>query len=514
MASAKYFSKDLLAINQIIKGDNAALAGILDEQVLAIVFGQNAVETFEGTCALDLVTRLAARFYPAIRLVNQTDNHEKTQELKELAKSINPEITFAESGKESVGIVLGQTPPVEIEAKLIFVGSDNWLAKVSSSLPQSFSNSLNPFGAGVSGCIGLARAFKHVFNLSSQAEPDALFSTFDFSNSGGKDFSVSDTYLNDVVLVGAGAIGNGCIWALSQMHDLNGSIAIVDHEAVALSNLQRYILCTESDLGKSKSALMSSFLNQDELTVTPFNGSYREYLRFRGNWDIKVLAAAVDNQRDRILMQSTLPEICLNAYTEPNILGVSRHLDFEREACLACGYIPDEKTKNYTQQVADDCNIPAFHNLVKDYINLNAAVGTVFAPNTVSLLDLISQANQLSRDKLNGFNEKRVREFYSEFVCGGVSLALTNEQNKIVANVDAPLAFQSAMAGILLAVEIIAQAKNFKRNSIKQTTQFYPLQPLGPGNPHNFYVQKDPTSRCICRDNVFLSVYREKWSNR
>ena len=93
MAIAKYFSKDLLAINQLIKSNQSNLEAILLKNKIAVAFDQNAIDTREGQKALDLLIRLLSRFYPLLSIIDLTsENEEKVTELSELAKSINSRI--------------------------------------------------------------------------------------------------------------------------------------------------------------------------------------------------------------------------------------------------------------------------------------------------------------------------------------------------------------------------------------------------------------------------------------
>jgi hypothetical protein len=79
------------------------------------------------------------------------------------------------------------------------------------------------------------------------------------------------------------------------------------------------------------------------------------------------------------------------------------------------------------------------------------------------------------------------------------------------ANVDAPLAFQSAMAGILLGARVVADALNLLDTSLKQQSHIYPLNPIGEFNPYNHNLQKDATGNCLCADDVFVKRYKSKW---
>jgi hypothetical protein len=274
-------------------------------------------------------------------------------------------------------------------------------------------------------------------------------------------------------------------------------------EAIAESNLQRYVLTGEKDVSVPKATMAAALFRQTNLHILPHQKSWAGYMTFRNDWRVNCVAVGVDNKRDRIGIQSSLPRIIFNSFTESEVIGISRHLEFLSEACLGCGYIPTEKTKNFINEVADNLHIPEHAELIKDYLNRNQ-------PADEPLLGLIGQANNIDVKAIQHFAGVHIEQFYSEFVCGGILLSLSGNTAGS-REIDTPLAFQSALAGILLAAEIV---KYFSGNSINvgQRTDLYFLQSISGANPLNRSLQKDKTGRCICRDEDFRSVYRNKWN--
>lgn len=519
MALAKYFSKDLLAINRLINTDHNILTKKLEETVISIAFDENSINTFEGSCGMDLIIRLLSRFYPRLKIIDLAGTHNcEVLAFGEQAKKINSKLEIVDDTvKEDVLIVLGQTEKKNIYAGLkVFLGSDNWLAKYSDRSIQKFGESNNPFGAGLAVCLTVSNVFRYVFreylpyhDLDSEFELSAYTLKSDSNPADNPAFE--EFNIGDLVIAGVGAIGNGVVWSLSKINSLKGNIHLVDEEKVGLSNLQRYILLEEDDEKGVKVEIAKKYLRQNGLEVTPFKHNWDSYLNTTGNWKIKKVAVGIDNIKDRIGIQSTLPETIFNAFTEPELLAITRHKDFINDACLGCSNIPTAKKKDYTNEIADNCKIPGKANLVKDYYNLELPVGVPIPnSNQESLLMTIAKANGTTIEKLSRFHNMRLNEFYSDFVCGGVILEVSNGDNQI-SNVDAPLAFQSAMAGILLAAEIVKDASSQKLEQ-EQRTDIYHLSPIVNGqNPFHRLIEKDLTGRCICRDEDFLNGYVTKW---
>lgn len=516
MALASYFSKDLLAINRLVNTNHNLLEDKLNKWNVAIVFDKEAANSSEGKLGLDLLVRLTARFYPFLSIIDLSGNHNNLkQELEDLSKAVNSRIEFISKDTYDLIFVAGRiTAPLPDSNKVCYWGSDSWIAKYSPNNQQQLGNSENPFGVGVSVCVAVSNAFRFLFsNALSGYEPDQSLkmSVLKLVEGSTSNFPLAPVNLEDVTLAGVGAIGNGVVWALSNYVDLSGNLTLVDSEAVSLSNLQRYVLFSEKDQEKNKTDLAKSFFNQPKLNVEAITGTWADYTTKRNDWNIKCVGVGIDNELDRIGIQSSLPEKIFNAFTEAESIGITRHSN-PASGCLACSYIPLQKSKNRINEIADNCNIPDKFGWVKDYYNLKMTVDEAHPqlPNT-SLLNEIAQANQIDINEMTQYHGMLVEEFYSDFVCGGAIIKMGSSVNK-AEQVDAPLAFQSALAGILLAAEIIKEHMP-KKLKIESRTDVYHLSPIKKGlNPYHRIVPKDSTGRCICSDELFLNRYKEKWA--
>jgi hypothetical protein len=316
--------------------------------------------------------------------------------------------------------------------------------------------------------------------------------------------NLSRVDLGIVHLVGLGAIGNGVLWSITNVPNLNGRFTVIDHEKVSLSNLQRYVCTTEMDVDKSKAELASELLSAAKVGCDQFVGQWAQFASQNNNKLFELVVSAVDTAKDRIGIQSSLPKKILNAYTENNIAGITRHLHFGQTACLACGFVPEKKLRDYSQEVADNLGMPDAENFVRHYIAYDFPVDE-------NLLTRISQTNNIPIEELNQFMGMPFSNFYSDAVCGGVILSLTSIE-QANARMEAPLAFQSALAGVLLAAEIFLLSDGYRDAQFPNSTQLYPLLPIRQAiNPYSTQLSKDTTQRCICMDSDFVEVYGAKW---
>jgi hypothetical protein len=180
------------------------------------------------------------------------------ERLENLARTINPQIEFKRGA--SIGIAIGtQSPAFETT---YFAGSDGWDGLLSIAQPLGTRSSANPFGAGAAACLAVSNVFNHVLSLNEgqSAMPDVCLSTFLCEKGQSPRTVPNDNWnlTNDVVLVGAGAVGNAAVWSLGQSLAI-GRIHLVDYETLELSNLQRYVLAARTDDGRPKVEIAASF---------------------------------------------------------------------------------------------------------------------------------------------------------------------------------------------------------------------------------------------------------------
>jgi hypothetical protein len=119
----------------------------------------------------------------------------------------------------------------------------------------------------------------------------------------------------------------------------------------------------------------------------------------------------------------------------------------------------------------------------------------MFASNPYPLL--------VPRAVLEPFASRPLRELYVEGVCGGAVLPLSRV-GAPVQEVHVPLAHQSALAGVLLAGQLIATS-NDAGPTTTAVTRIDLLRPLAEYLTQR--AQKDPRGICICQDEIYREAY-------
>jgi hypothetical protein len=327
--------------------------------------------------------------------------------------------------------------------------------------------------------------------------------------------------LRDTVLAGVGAIGEGVVFALSEVPKLCGRLTFVDYEAIELSNLQRYVLATQEHLHPpvDKVELAAAHLRaraacrgETGLVVIPERMRWSQYLAKRDDWHIERVAMAFDSIADRLSVQPALPKKIFNAWTQLGDLGVSRHTAFGVTPCLGCLYLTRIGGKSEAAEVGDALGFPGAPFFIRELLYSGAPIEEALI-RTVAQNRNITAPDKIER--LLAFKGRSLRQFYNEAVCGGVILSLGGSTPDMAIRAEAPMAFQSVLAGIMLAAEIVGDAAEFRSLEVARNRSIRtvidltrPLaQYLEPG------VGRRTDGLCFCDDPVYVRRYKTKYAD-
>lgn len=495
MALADYYARGALAAAQVLDGfDEARFQARLEETPVGIVFDETA-DRPEGEALIDLLVRLLSRLYPRLALSGPVN---RVHDLAVLAKTINPAIEITDDAV--VGVALGTTKdPFETT---FYAGAVSWDALLSMSRRQPIGASENPFGAAAAACFAAANVFRRVFlpDWEQRVDEHLRFSTWHLDRAERTTRSQGDwRYLGeDNVLVGVGAIGNAALWALARI-PAEGVLHLVDPQDIELSNLQRYILASREDDGRSKTNLGAA-LKTRGLTIIPHQLPLAEFLTQHGyKWNNFLLG--LDNARDRRSAQASLPRWIANAWTQPGDLGVSIHPAFGGDgACVTCLYLPNGRVKNEDELVAEALRVPHLQMDVRTLLYNNAPVQRAF-------LEAVATAIDMPIETLLTFEGRSIRDLYVEGFCGGAVIPI-GRAGRPPQELHVPLVHQSALAGILLAAAF-ARSGMGRDPAITTATRVDILRTVGAQLAQPVRAARD--GRCICDDPVYKDRYRAKY---
>lgn len=236
MAAARFFSRATQSALAVLQGfEPSTLLRHLESQHVAVVFDRSVVESPEACVTLELAVNLLARLYPRLRIAGDPSVQFVTSKLETIARSINPVIELIDTpGQVSVTLAVGRTP-VASSGPVIYLGSAGWTATYSSVRPGSSGQSDNPIGAAAAACVGAALVFREIFKnaLPYQSYPAELklsllrFAVVD-NLLDEEARGIGEVDLGEIHLVGAGAVGNALVWALTKIRFSGGSVSVVD----------------------------------------------------------------------------------------------------------------------------------------------------------------------------------------------------------------------------------------------------------------------------------------------
>lgn len=505
MGLAPFFDRAREGVAQVLRNFDAdAFERRLGEVVVTIAFDTRAATTAEGLAALDMAARLAARLYPRVCVRALDGDRALADELIALMRAINPAIEIANSADDEITLVAGATA-VDGD-HVVHFGSDRWIARVSSSGPVGFGDSLNPFGAGAAACLAAANVFRIAFARwveKPDPDEDVGLSLLDFQvgrQAANGDLPV-DLDIGRVQLVGVGAIGNAFVWALSRMRGVSGDLDLVDHEAVELTNLQRYVLALMADVDTSKVELAAAALARCGIRPNPVPSTWSEHAAASGNHRFEAVAVALDNARDRMIVQGALPRRILNAWTQAGDLGVSRHGFGGDEACLACLYLPTGSRRSEDEIVAEELGMPERVLEVRAMLHLGMPVGEPMVREIAGRLGIGAAT-------LMPFAGLPLRAFRQKAVCGNAIMRAADGGG---ADIQVPMAFQSALAGVMLAAETVAHVGGLRNVEPATRSVVDLMRPLPPRITFPLRKGSAGAAKCICQDTDHLAVHREKW---
>jgi hypothetical protein len=322
-----------------------------------------------------------------------------------------------------------------------------------------------------------------------------------------------------VHLVGAGAIGEAAVETL-RAAGARGELVVVDAEMITTSNLQRYVLTTDHDEGAVKTALVKRALAGSELGVVELTCKWGEDVDAQGA--LESVLVALDSAVDRVGVQASLPRRVYNAYTQPADIGWSRHEAFGKKACLACLYWPRGRGPSDHERIADTLGESPMRVLA--YLASRLAVGNplptgIFvAPIEASaeeqaawtgraLLDDILDRFPGNDGARNAWAARAVDELYREGFCGGG--IITVGVNGVPQDVLVPLAHQSVLVGVMLAVALLAATDPAlaAARPPEIESRFDVLR----GLPQAPALPRAMTPSCICADSDFVDAYRSAY---
>lgn len=241
--------------------------------------------------------------------------------------------------------------------------------------------------------------------------------------------------LGESHLAGAGAIGNGFLWAARHVK-LRGKLVVCDDDVVSSGNLQRQVWFDEDDIEdpKSEALCQKAQPHLPGCQLVPETLRLQDLPNRTGAW-LKRLIVAVDSRRARRELQNELPAEVFDASTTDIREVVIHHNDaISSLACLGCLYKADEKEASQDQIIAEHLGV-SIDDVKSSRISSIAAAAIALKHPHIVPASIEGQAYD---------------SLYKALCATGKLHASVGKQ------VVAPFAFVSVLAGTLLLFEVMA----------------------------------------------------------
>ena len=295
--------------------------------------------------------------------------------------------------------------------------------------------------------------------------------------------------LQQTYIAGAGAIGNGFLWAAQHLN-FRGQLKIADDDSVSPGNLNRQIWFQHDDIGLPKvhrivQKAQPYFL---ELELVPHICRLQDLPdRTDAPW-LRRLIVAVDSRRARRQLQNEFPgEVFDSSTTDIREIVVHYNRQPNALACLSCIYEADEDEFTREKHIAEHLGV-SVEDVRSDRISSSAASQISTKHRELVPEDLIGVAY----------------DTLFKALCAEGQLQ-TPEGKRIIA----PFAFISVLSGTLLALEIV---RRLGHGSHARDFNYWRLSPWYPVDHRRRMTRHTQPGCGFCADPILSKVNSELWA--
>ncbi|RVG50668.1 ThiF family adenylyltransferase [Sinorhizobium meliloti] len=359
-------------------------------------------------------------------------------------------VARSDEGTPDLELVIGSVEPATSGPYLFASLNQRGVTIDAASLRHS-NEHVHPLLTALAACHIAAAALHRVIGSSSLPRLGLPLSV-DFAELGIPERGLATPFdVSGAVLVGGGAVGNGFLRALRHL-EVRGTLRIVDPKVVGEGNPNRCLYFTGDHVGLPKAPTLAQAAQPDfpGLKLEPHACTFGELIAKTGPVDTAIVT--VDSRRARRSLQKEIPRRVVDASTtDARAVIVHSHSQPTDDACLACIYrhVPDEHARE--RSIAEGLGID-IETVREEFISADAAARIAKAHFSVEESTIVGRAY----DTL--FKE----------LCSAQAL-LTPEGRQVLA----PFAFVSALAGVLLVVELL------RSNHQAATTNYWAVDPWG-----------------------------------
>ena len=294
-------------------------------------------------CFLDSLRLLIRVCRNIFVLVPQVD-HDLHREAVALAEKIafGSRVEFLKTATfERFDAVLSVGTKAHPDLPWTTINSNGFVARVTSGgadLPSEYSTE-NPVGALAAASLGAGEVFKRLIRVKHERAEmldGYSFSLLTYQMCGDAGPELPLALDRGLLVVGAGAIGNGIVHLLSQL-PVRGKVTIVDRQEYGVENLGTCILMSPEQVKNTpKARALADILTERGIQAEGIFDSFDRYAE-----KLKIYPEVVLNGLDNIdvrheVQRSLWPNVVIDGAIGDFTCQVSRHPWPDDVACLIC----------------------------------------------------------------------------------------------------------------------------------------------------------------------------------
>jgi molybdopterin/thiamine biosynthesis adenylyltransferase len=148
----------------------------------------------------------------------------------------------------------------------LLVAADGWRALLGSYADEADWTAPTPYGSALAAALAAAECYKMLLVANGAADAaqrlvtDLAYSTYNYGVDEGAVEGPRLTALTiaDIAVAGCGAGGSAALYVLAMQPGLTGAVALIEPGWHKLSNLNRYLMVSASDVHKARHKLASA----------------------------------------------------------------------------------------------------------------------------------------------------------------------------------------------------------------------------------------------------------------
>jgi molybdopterin/thiamine biosynthesis adenylyltransferase len=146
------------------------------------------------------------------------------------------------------------------------VAADGWRALLGTNAAFADWQAPTPYGAGMAAAVAAAESYKQLLAANGATDParrlvtDLAYSTFNYGlgADAAQGPALTRLPIEDLAIAGCGAGGSAALYVLAMQPGLSGDVALIEPGHHKLSNLNRYLMTTASDVHERRHKLASA----------------------------------------------------------------------------------------------------------------------------------------------------------------------------------------------------------------------------------------------------------------